>query len=194
MECKTKKNIKAPESVTAKLNGEYNDVALSWKSSKNADGYNVYYKLGSGEYELLDSTTELKTDKAVELDDGGKYTFRVVPYYMDGDEAIEGAYGKTTTAYILKAPGTPKVTRYSSSKVKVAWTNISGESGYQISKSEDPEVDGTITTYSTTSGKSKTITAKKNVTYYYKVRAYKTVDGKKIYGPWTKVKEYTRTR
>ena len=193
VECKTKKNIKAPESVTAKLNGEYNDVALSWKSSKNADGYNVYYKLGSGEYELLDSTTELKTDKAVDLNDGGKYTFRVVPYYMDGDETIEGAYGKTSTVYILKAVKAPKVTR-SSSKVKVSWTNISGESGYEISKSEDPTVDGTITTYKTTSGKSKTISAKKGVTYYYKVRAYKTVNGEKIYGPWSEVTEYTRKK
>ena len=65
-ECKTKKNIKAPSSVTATLNGEYNDVLLSWKKSTGADGYNVYYKLGTGAYEFLADTTALKTEEAAE--------------------------------------------------------------------------------------------------------------------------------
>ena len=30
-----------------------------------------------------------------------------------------------------------------------------------------------------------------NKKYYYKIRAYKTVDGKKIFGPWSNVKAYT---
>ena len=34
-----------------------------------------------------------------------------------------------------------------------------------------------VVTYKTTSGKSKTISATKGKTYYYKVRAYKVVDG-----------------
>lgn len=48
-----------------------------------------------------------------------------------------------------------------------------------------------MSTYKTTSGKSKVIKAKKGKTYYYKVRAY-TYDskGNKVYGPWSTTKAY----
>ena len=33
---------------------------------------------------------------------------------------------------------------------------------------------------------------KRGKTYHYKVRAYKTVDGKNVYGPWSKAKNIKR--
>ena len=76
--------------------------------------------------------------------------------------------------------------------MKVKWTNISGETGYQISQSTTKSKTKIVATYKTTSGESKKVTATKGKKYYYKVRAYKVVDGKKIYGPWSSVKAYKR--
>lgn len=189
---KTKKYIKAPSLIAGYLFVNHDDIRISWSKSTGAAGYNVYYKTASDEnYQFLDSTTTRNTEKAKDLRDGVKYTFRVVPYYMDGDEKVEGYYGKVKSVYTLKKLNLPTVSRYNSSKVRVKWNNISGETGYQIARASTE--DGTysiISTYETTSGKSKVVSAKKNRTYFYKVRAYKTVDGKKIYGPWSDIVEY----
>ena len=85
------------------------------------------------------------------------------------------------------------IPRKSGAKVKVSWTNISGETGYQISKmTKKSATQKKPLTYKTTSGKYKKLSATKGKTYYYKVRAYKTVDGKKIYGPWSTAVKYKR--
>lgn len=74
-------------------------------------------------------------------------------------------------------------------KVKVSWSKASGVSGYQVSSSASNSSTRII---STTSSKvsSKTFSATKGKTYYIKVRAYKTVNGKKTYGSWSSVKKY----
>ena len=90
----------------------------------------------------------------------------------------------------LKKVSTPVISKSSAKKVKVKWTNIAGESGYQISKSTSKKGTSIVATYSTTSGNNKVISAKKGKTYYYKVRAYKKVGATKIYGPWSSVKKY----
>lgn len=175
-------------SATTKLYG-YDDVIFSWSKVSGADGYLVYYKKStSSSYTLLANTKSLYVKRA-NLTDGAKYYFKVVPYVIDINGKKRVNYYKVSSIYTLKKVNVPTVTKYSSKYVKVRWDNIPGESGYQISKSiysNGTNIVGSVS-YKTNYIKLKATKGKK---YYYKVRAYKIVDGKKIYGPWSYVRSF----
>lgn len=74
--------------------------------------------------------------------------------------------------------------------VKVSWNKVSGASGYQIMTGGNSSMTVDDVTYTTT-GSSKSISytrSKKAFTRYFKVRSYKTVNGKKVYSNWSAVK------
>lgn len=76
-------------------------------------------------------------------------------------------------------------------KFTVTWAKISGVKGYQIQYSSDKKFKKnnksvTVTKQKTTKATVKKLKSKKK--YYVRVRTYKTVNGKKIYSSWSKVK------
>lgn len=76
-------------------------------------------------------------------------------------------------------------------KFTVNWAKVSGVKGYQIQYSSDKKFKKnnksvTVTKQKTTKATVKKLKSKKK--YYVRVRTYKTVNGKKIYSSWSKVK------
>lgn len=76
-------------------------------------------------------------------------------------------------------------------KFTVTWAKVSGVKGYQIQYSSDKKLKKnnksvTVTKQKTTKATVKKLKSKKK--YYVRVRTYKTVNGKKIYSSWSKVK------
>lgn len=184
------KKLSAPKSVNVNLYG-HDDIKASWSAVNGATGYYVYYKKSSASsYSYLGKYSSTSA-KIANLSDGAKYYVKVVPYKSTSAGTYKGTSKTSAPLYTLKKVSTPKVSR-SGSKVKVKWNNIAGETGYQISKSTSKSGTSIVSTYKTTSGTYKTISAKKGKTYYYKVRAYKVVNGEKIYAPWSNVKSYKR--
>ena len=80
----------------------------------------------------------------------------------------------------------------SNTKLKATWKAAEGgENGYEIWYARDKKFKKISAKKTISSKKTASYTGKnftKGVTYYIKVRSYKTVDGKKKYGSWSNVK------
>ena len=191
----------APKTARIQLRnvtGGYDDVVYSWSKVPYAKGYKVYYKkASSSKYVLYKTIKNNKTTKITKknLTDGVKYNFKVVSYVMIDGKAYESANQKVFSVYTLKKLNTPKVVK-SGTKVKVSWNNVNGDTGYQISQATTKTGTNIVSTYKTTKGTYKNLTAEKGTKYYYKVRVYKTYKNGnnyvKVYGPWSKVKAFKR--
>ncbi|HHW95095.1 MAG TPA: hypothetical protein GX736_04110 [Mogibacterium sp.] len=180
--------------VNVKLYG-HDDIHVTW-DALSVEGYTVYYRVEymRSTWDDYEELTEETTDtyyKQPNLEAGARYKFRVTPYIkINEEETYEGEPSESSYIYILKKIAAPRVSKSSRNYVRLRWTNIPGESGYQISRSRYKTkrfstVKRVSYKYSTTRIKTP-----RNRRYYYKIRAYKTVDGKRIYAPWSAVRSY----
>ncbi len=165
-------------------------VDISWKPSYNASGYIIYRATSkSGKYKKVDTTTATTfTDKG--LTKGKTYYYKVKAYVSSGKEKITSAYSNITSVKVsAPAPATITAKRAKSGTAKVTWGKSTGAAGYEVymasSKSgkyaKITTVNKATTLSYTKSGLSK------GRTYYFKVRSYITVNGKKVYSNFTKV-------
>ena len=181
------KEVTAPSSMKAESTA-YNQVKLTWKAGKNAAGYEVYQKTGKKFKKIATVKTTSYTVK--KLTTGTKYTFKVRAYgTVDGEKTYSG-YTKTVSA--KPVPAAPKkiaVKNSAKKTAKLSWKKVAGADGYEVYRANTEK--GKFKKIATgKSGKSISYTNKKlskNKTYYYKVRAYKNVNGKKVYGAYSQV-------
>ena len=163
-------------------------ITLKWNKVTGADGYRIYqYNSSTKKYEAIKNTTGTSY-KISKLKAGTSYKFKVRAYTKD-DGTILGGYSSVLTT--ATKPKAPSITKISSTKGKASltWSNVAGETGYQVYYSTKKDSGfKEMSTYkvNVVKGSKSKLTSKK--TYYFKVRAYKTVDGKKIYSAWSTVK------
>lgn len=90
-----------------------------------------------------------------------------------------------------KAEGAELTEIYDKAKVTVKWSKVKGASGYKIyrstKKSSGFKCVKTLKSGSTVKYVNKNL--KKGQNYYYKVKAYRAVDGKTVYGAYSSVKK-----
>ncbi|MCI9488482.1 GH25 family lysozyme [Lachnospiraceae bacterium 48-42] len=179
---------KGPLTITAVSAGS---IRMEWKPVQAASGYNIYRKSGDGDYQLVGSAAGGETvsysDK--NLKEAVTYTYRVRSYTDTEAGRQNGFYTKTAKA-TTKINGTSLTGEaVAFDTVYLSWAKASSASGYQIQRYNSAKK--TYQTIKTLSGKSKVsckdkgLNAGKN--YKYRIRAYKNVDGTKIYSTWSKV-------
>lgn len=167
----------------------YNSNKLSWNKVTGSSGYEVLRATSkTGTYKsvktITSGSTVSYTDKS--LATGTTYYYKVRAYRTVDKKKVYSSYSSVVSAKpVLKTPSV-KLTS-GSKKATIKWEKISGASGYEVyratSKSGKYSKIKTITKNSTVSYVNSSLT--KNKTYYYKVRAYRTVNGKKIYSSYS---------
>lgn len=173
----------APAALRA-ASASYKSISLRWGAVQGVTGYEVYRaSSSSGSYSLLATTASTSWINGG-LTAGKTYYYRIRAYRLNGSEKEYGAYSSVAAA--RPAPGTPKPKAASSSgSVALTWKAVAGASGYEVRRC-DTSASGTyalLVSVKSPACTDKGVTA--GSTYWYKVRAYRVVSGKKVYGPYS---------
>ena len=160
-------------------------VKLSWSKVTGATGYRVYqYNSKTGKYDSIKTLTE--TSYTVKkLKAGTSYKFAVKAYTKDDGETIWASASKTFKTATKPATPTVKATA-GTGKATISWDKVAGATGYVIYMQDEFGDYNKLASTTKTSYTKKSL--KKGKTYYFRVRAYKTVDGTNIYGGYKTVK------
>lgn len=178
--------LKETSKVSASQLAAACQVKITFGKVSAAKGYEIYRstKLSSG-YKKIGSTTKTSyTDKSVKA--GKTYYYKIV---TKGSKAIYDSpqskkYAKVTVL------AKPKVTvkALKKGKVKVSWKKVTGASGYVIytSKHASKGFKAAETIKKAAAGNKTVKTGVKKGKCYIKVRPYKTVSGRRVYGTYSK--------
>ncbi len=177
----------APGRVKASSAG-YKSVRISWNRVSKADGYQIYRASSkTGSYKRIKNTTTASF-KNTGLTTGQKYYYKVRAYTKSGNNTLYSGFSNTASAKpALAAPQRVKA-KAGKKRAAIRWKKVSGASGYKVYRSAKKngkyKAVKTIKKQRTVAFTNKKL--KKGKTYYYKVRAYRTVKGKKVYSPYSK--------
>ncbi|MEV5114439.1 hypothetical protein MRBL20_002604 [Peribacillus frigoritolerans] len=165
----------------------YNSVRTSWTAVSGASGYEVYRATSStGTYSLAGSTTSTSYTNTG-LTTNKPYYYKIRAYRTVGSMKVYSNYSTVVT--VKPVPTVPtifKATRISSTSLKLTWGSVSGASGYELYRSTS--FSGTYNLLKSTTSlyyTNSSLTTGK--TYYYKLRAYRTVSTAKVYSGWTTI-------
>ncbi len=168
-------------------------VTLKWELTTNTR-YKVYcydYKKPKKGYQYIGKVKNgNEYFKIKNLKAGTSYKVKVRPYVTVNGKNYYGPYSEALK--ISTQPQKLKITKIKSGnkKATIKWKKASGASGYQIymstSKNGKYKKVKTIKNAKTVSYTKKSL--KNGQKYYFKVRAYKTVNGQKIYGSYSNPK------
>ena len=175
---KTSKITVTPTTTTLKA---------TWTKVTGATGYKVELLNANGKVVKSATTTSL-TYTFSKLSAGTTYKVKVTAYKTISGKNTYSTVSTTLATATKVATPTLKVTSSSKGTANFTWTNVAGENGYEVyystSSSSGFKSAASYKTDVAKGSKSKLTSGK---TYYFKVRAFKTVGGKKVYGDWSKV-------
>lgn len=181
----TVENLKAFDVLT-------NSLKLSWNKVDNADGYKIYkYNASTKKYDLIKTTTKNTTTsyKDTKIVSANTYVYKVCSYKNVDGNTFDGLKSEKVKATSKPLQPILKLSSTSKGKVTLDYSKkVSKKTdGYKVYMSTSKEGKYTLIKDTSSTKMTKTkLTSKKG--YYFKVKAYRVVDGQKVYGSYSTTK------
>ncbi len=181
--------VLAKASLKSVARAGYSSIQVKWSKVSGAAGYHIYrYDSKTKKWKYIKNIKSGSTVSYTNtgLKTGTKYTYKVRAYRGSS----YGSFSSTKSATPTLSKPVMKTLKAGSKSITVRWNKVSGAYGYKIyrstKKSSGYKLVKTITKGSTVSWKNTGL--KKGTRYYYKVKAYRTVDKKKVYSSYSSSK------
>lgn len=173
-------------------------IKLSWSKTPLASGYKIYkYDYKKKKWGVIKKVTG--TSYSIKkLSCASSYKFAVVAYRKLSNGKYE--YGPKITKDCVTKPVTPTVTiKAYKNKANISWTRNSRSQGYEIywCKGDGSDINSNSTCWNemvllkTVNAKTGSYTKTKlssSKNYHFRVRAYRIINGKKVYSNWSSLK------
>ena len=183
--------LQAAKTTVSVKAADYKTAKITWKAVDNADKYQVYRSTSKNSGYSRIATVSGKSLKNVNLKTGKTYYYKVRAYAKINDTDVCSKYSAVKSVKMSLGKVSSLKLETGKAKVTVKWSKVKGASGYKIyrstKKSSGFKCVKTLKSGSTVKYVNKNL--KKGQDYYYKVKAYRTVDGKKVYGAYSSVKK-----
>lgn len=173
----------AKVTLTAKAT-DYAKIKISWNKVESADKYEVYRATSkNGKYSRISTTSKTSLTDTKSIKTGKTYYYKVRAAVSTSEGTAYSDYSKVKYAKPVLAKVTGVKAKAGKKAVTVSWSKTAGANGYTVyrcdPKSSKYKAVKTIKSSKTIKWTNSKL--KKGKTYKYKVKAYRTVDGKKVY-------------
>lgn len=179
-------NLKAKASPAS-----YNSVNITWEGIAGAEVYEIVRaEKANGSYVTVKTTGQESYKDTIKVT-GKTYYYKVRPIAYTGENVkVEGAFCDPLAVKTSMAKPAIRKVKAGKKKATITWGKVGGAEGYVIyraaKKKGKYKAIKTIRKASTVKLVNKKL--KKGKKYFYKIRAYNTVDGKRVYTGFSKVR------
>ena len=166
-------------------------VTLSWKVIDRASGYNILrYNTNTKKYEVCKTVTGKKHNSAEisGLKSGTKHKFKVEAYKLADQTAWPGKRSSAFSISTIPAKVTGLKYSFSGSKCTLKWKACIGAVGYEVQKYNKASKSWTTVQKKKQKSVKYKFTLNKNNSVKLRVRAFKSVKGKRRYGSYSSAK------
>ena len=185
--------VNAPANLKAAKESS-TSIKVNWEKASDAAGYEVWYAdAANTAYKMAVSTTDSSYIHK-SLTAGKTYYYKVRSYKKVNGKAYYSNYTNVVSVTLpavdhgIVPPTGIKTASMGATSIEVSWKKVTGASGYEVSRSNSR--NGAYKAV-TTVGAGKVSYIDKNLTkgktYYYKIRAYKTINGSKVYSSYSSI-------